>query len=869
MFHRLTPPAYFIPGGGPLPTGYDYLNDPIAGGSGGGIAAPADAGAKSGGTYDGTYFVGEDAEEVNAFNTNRLGSALGTNTDFIDDILNADQAIVFFDQVSSGHGGLASHAINGSTNGLWLSDSGGTAFTDLFAVTDLNGDPLIVGGTIVAVTSLTGAAVGAGFVQTNPVTANFNKTIPDQQGFRVYYGIQASYARAANDAFFKPGIRRTHNVRGIVAAISDNVSSTDGDHNSATLDSIVKSSLAFRDSGLYYLNPGIYQLTAATTSWDKKVRLTGDTARINVAAGYAGDLAIAAKTCIEGVTLGSLSTSGLYSITAAFSYDGRGRDANLVEFGALKINVSGTTPVSIRGAVGTGNATLTAVTAGLLVTNAGIIHLSDLDFTTGAPTASGSYAAALKIDTFDGTLLVENCKFYGNVAGASGLSLANAFGNIRFINCEFNAVTAGAGLGVTASGCNGVTFENCLIKATSGQAAKLVNAGCHFVDCTFTAGTDTSVTNPQLIAGEGFIGAGSHQPMPLAFTRCLAVVTAANVRATGAPTKPIIELGGHDAAIHDGEVVTKGLIVTMSTASIGVHNYSTVLLHSGSFFANTNIFDDLSIDMRQNVPAASGTLAAFLGSFEGKGFVLEAVSAQDHPHMVINNLHLLNVGAPASAIARSVAGFLNCDVNGLVIDGSGAGAGSYSKVLVEAQVSDLRNVRYFPSAALKTTGTIALMGKLISSEIRGLRYHHRAIGGALSAQLFNIQIDSKISDALILINSALTGGFAVIGINGARAAFRGSTIFLTSSTDGPLILGVQNEMDVSGNTFTWQNSSGSATLVIATLVPTNGTVIGNRFVTTSTDAPVPSYIPSDSIPVTLTDLNVVMTGANSTAPTVY
>ncbi len=870
MFHRLNPPSYFVPGGGPLPSGYDYLNDPVAGGSGGGIAAPADTGAKSGGTYDGTYFVGEDAEAVNAFNTNRLGAALGTNTDFIDDILNADIATQFFDDTSSGHGGSNSHAINASVDGLWLSNNGSESPLNLFAVTTLDGDPIVIGGTIVAVTSVTGASIGDGFVRTNPVTLHFNKTIPDALGFRVLYGIQSSYRRVPLDAYFRPNIYRTRQVRGIVATVSDNTTSKDGDFNTAILDGIVKSALSVYDDGLYRVSPGSYSITSAVGAWNKKVRLDGEDATITIDAGYAGGLNTVVPVVLQGISLRTASTTAFFEVSNEFFYDGLARGQNLIEFGALQIQTTVGQHVTIRGAIGTGNATLTAADAGILIQNSGIITLSDLDFSSGAPTASGAtYEAALKVDTFDGQLYVSNCKFAANTATSSALKLHNAHGNIYFSNCSFNCATAGSGFGITADTCSGVVFEDCTFTATAGQAAQLINSGIQFINCKFLAGTNTGQTNPQLLCGEGFAGDVTHPPAPLIFDDCIAQFTAANVRASGAPTKPIIELGGHGGGAVAGRVVTRGLIILASTNTLGVHNYTTVVLHNPSA-SNSSVFGDISIDMKANVPAASGTLGAFNGSFEGKGFVIEAVGTASRSKMIVRNLKLLNVGWPASAIARSVAGFAYCDVDGLVIDGTGASSGSYSKVLFETTVSVLRDVRFFPFAGLKSTAsTSGAIGKLVSSEICGLRYHHQSSFTTAAAPLFSLGIDSKISNGLIYVNTAFGGGFAVVAFNDSRASLVNSTIFMGGVCNGPVIFGVQSEMEVSNNNVTWQNALADGTLVIVNLVPNHGVCIGNRFLTTSADAPVPSYIPSNSIPTTITDLNVVDVGAEATPPTVY
>jgi len=85
-FHRLATPTYYLPSW--PPSGYDYINNTPGGGS----QAPAD-GAKTGGTYTGTYFIdfGEDA--YSQFG-NRAHSALAENTDFLDDVVSGPLPVV-------------------------------------------------------------------------------------------------------------------------------------------------------------------------------------------------------------------------------------------------------------------------------------------------------------------------------------------------------------------------------------------------------------------------------------------------------------------------------------------------------------------------------------------------------------------------------------------------------------------------------------------------------------------------------------------------------------------------------------------------------------------------------------------------------
>ena len=150
-FHRLVAATYF---GAPL--GFDKLNDPVGGGSGTGIATPADAGAKSGGTYDGVYFLA-GSDPLTSFNVNRGHRALAENTDFLDDLMRRDIAVTVRDSISSGHGGSATHALDGSTDNVHVGSTtlGVVPLSELFSVTDLAEEaPIFVNGNKVVVTGI-------------------------------------------------------------------------------------------------------------------------------------------------------------------------------------------------------------------------------------------------------------------------------------------------------------------------------------------------------------------------------------------------------------------------------------------------------------------------------------------------------------------------------------------------------------------------------------------------------------------------------------------------------------------------------------------------------------------------------------------
>lgn len=200
FFHRLAEPTYF----GGLPGGYDYINNATSG-------TPANVSPQSsGGPNSGSYFVcyGEDATSANA---NRPNYALAQNTDYLDNLMHQDLAAP-----------TASGQITSAGDTSWTSSTPvyvgkpGTPNTPAgilaFAkVLDMNGDEINVGGTAVAVASISGATVGTNFSSGN-VTFTFNTTIPSGQTYQVWYAVRSNLANLPVDAFTNITIRTTQEL---------------------------------------------------------------------------------------------------------------------------------------------------------------------------------------------------------------------------------------------------------------------------------------------------------------------------------------------------------------------------------------------------------------------------------------------------------------------------------------------------------------------------------------------------------------------------------------------------------------------------------------------------------------------------------
>lgn len=188
-FHRLTVPTY-----GSLPSGFDYINDPVTNGDAG-VAAPAD-GKKSSGVNAGTYFIafGEDAT---ASNVNRAISALAANTDYLDDVVHGYQTVVRKVDVADSGSPVSTFAVSAY---VWVgsgSDSPATANDQdtrdrIIKIVDQNDNELEVSGVKVKATLIHDGAsnnvvgqVSGGF--RNGASVDVSPSIPAGVAWRYYY----------------------------------------------------------------------------------------------------------------------------------------------------------------------------------------------------------------------------------------------------------------------------------------------------------------------------------------------------------------------------------------------------------------------------------------------------------------------------------------------------------------------------------------------------------------------------------------------------------------------------------------------------------------------------------------------------------
>lgn len=872
-FHRLSNPSYYVPGGGALPVGYDLLNDPSTTG-GTGIAMVPDSGPKAGGTYDGVYFVVDGNDEpANAYNLGRPIRALAESIDLLDDSLRqsiAKHADIGF---TAGGGGDASTDLDGSTTEIFVGD----AVVDarfLFIVATSLGTPIFVDGVRVSVTSITGATIGDGFTNANPLTLTFNKTIPAGTNYYILYAVRDTMGSLAVASFsYKTG-RGTLNYEDYrydedVVTVSNPTSGPRGDYHATSLTALIGGALGRGD---LVVRVGDY-IVDGSADWSEgthvRARRTGDGAKISVDSSRAANVNLTAGLAFHDVSLGTGSTTSYHFVAQLdFLYESTTALAT-VQAGSLELAaITATVSHKLRNLRTTANATLTTADAGLKVTSLGCLDAENISI-EHVPSGA-SPLAYMYVTAYTGRAHIRNSRIGGSASGIDGLRIngsASTVNLMTFENCNIYHNGTGDAWAVNIINSTNIVFKNCRFFSERGQAARIENSGVTFIDCTFEAGTDTGLTNAQLICGEGYVS-GANQENSLKFINCRAVYNDANVRATGAPTKPIIELGGRGATVHPGRVEVDGLYIRPDDSAVLSHQYTAVLLLSHTDNKSPNSYRNITIDELARAPTGAGTLAKYDSSFTASALLVEAVGISTTDKVLIENLKIINVKAPATALARGIAGFDRCTVRGFTLDGSTASADKFSAPLVHSRTSALHNSHFFPTASIETSSyCLSTENGNVTTE---LRYHRRGDTTDVDGPIVGLNTASVLDNAIIYIDVSLTTSTRLIS-PGISCRVTNSTIVMNGTLTGGAMIdaGGADKVTVQGCMFHWTNTGDT----IADITSSNYSVVtGNQFLSTST-APTVSHSGTTRIPDGSTfvpaDMNVIAGSASITIPTTY
>jgi hypothetical protein len=478
------------------------------------------------------------------------------------------------------------------------------------------------------------------------------------------------------------------------------------------------------------------------------------------------------------------------------------------------------------------------------------------------------------IDSYTGRAVIRNARIVSNFSAIDALRIngsANTAGRIEFEDCVISMTDAGDAWALRITDSANVVFRNCRFFSEYGQVVRVQNSGVTFENCTFESGTTTSLTNPQMICGEGYVS-GSNQDNSLKFINCQVIYNAANVRATGAPTKPIIELGGRNATVQPGRVEVDGLFIRPDSSSILSHQFTTILLHNHVSHKSPSVYRNVTIEELARSPTGAGTLAKFDSSFSASALLIEIVSSSSGVGKVrVENLRVVGVKAPATSLARSVIGLDRANVTGLILDGSASAAGDYSQPLIQARSSDIDGLYFYPTVAIETSSTS--FKAEISTIVNDLRYHRQGLSSSISGPLVDLGTHCQLHGSLIYMDVALTTTAPIVQI-GNYGKVCGSTVFINGVLTGGALVAAAGSAHccvVDGSTFCWNNSAANT---IAGFINSDRSILmANHFMTMHTTPPTVSLtgtgVVPDGSPVAVADLNVVAANADSTLPTVY
>jgi hypothetical protein len=643
-FHRLSVPVYV----GGLPAGYDYLNDPVANAfPGAGVPAPTDTGPLSSTSSPnaGTYFVGF-GEDGRAFAPNRGLFALGTNTDFIDDFLHGDFAVLASTDFAFGSpavlvGTVASPIFVGPPGTL----NTAAGLEQYFHVTDQNNNDIVDASNVQCIVTAVSGGVGTFF--TGSLTLTLNITPP--AAYRVWYGARssliemtrgnlirssvwgvarkpASLFQFANDLLSNNIVKGATTVglnttgftaatltavnngglgtagistvrdgflavdraiirrRSFMGVFTDGTASTGGDYNGPNaIDPVIATLFS---GGTYFFRPGSYSITDAGgpgTSQGALWHVHGD------AAGTSLSLAAARSTDF-------ILAGGLIADELGISSDSTANKRFSVLPGVgspfiLRNSFFQTGSISCEGGSGGG------------------FVLEDSAYFSpgvGSPVASlemsGEARVALRRNTFadasnDGVNLVYLHDFADDTQ--SSVEIEDTY--FASFEADIDAVRL---FNVTVP----VTFRNCVFEMGTnlgaGYPVRLINnnASVSFENCLFrganglcfwAAGSLFHLKGCRFISSDANPGAASSQMIMAngdvngalcSIRDCTVTIGASSVKGNAANIqRAIVEIGGTaNFATTDRPILVDGFNVTYSASVPSLHNFVTVLLHGGT-----------------------------------------------------------------------------------------------------------------------------------------------------------------------------------------------------------------------------------------------------------------------------------------------
>lgn len=436
------------------------------------------------------------------------------------------------------------------------------------------------------------------------------------------------------------------------------------------------------------------------------------------------------------------------------------------------------------------------------------------------------------------TQIIENKDFTGS-GTSPALEISGQTTPTHYKNCTFTATSGSDSWALVVGSSTRLVFENCTFNGPEGQIIKCINTGANFINCYFSSGSGTALTNPQAILGYGYTD-GDDDSQALQFTNCRLVYGSSNIEASTAPELAIVELGGSGNARFSGRVVVNALYVMPENSSTGVHNYSTILIHT-SGGDSPHIFRDLTFNALDNIPTNDGTLSG-LNSL-AKGALIEVAfdDTDGYTKTTFENLHIINVKNPTSTHNRNIIFFERTNIYGFKLEGSAeSNTGVYQGQMVRLIESNVTNFEFCIDKPIAGSGDfIFLFG--VCNIINGrIKTHDVTFGNVI-----DIDTHNNIQNVIIFLEAETTG--RVIS-SASYCTISGCTFYSTiSSASSPLFNFSDNNTIGTrfiNNQVLWEISDSDQIASFGESMIVVGNFFGNQF--TLSGAPSVSY-PSSGV----------------------
>jgi hypothetical protein len=763
-FHRLAAPSYI----GGLPTGYDYLNDPVTNAFPGATSpAPADTGPLSVAPSPnlGTYFVGF-GEDGRAYAANRGFFALGTNTDFIDNFLHSNLAVLASVDIGVGNPAVITGT---SSNPVFVGPPGTTnnaaGLEPYFHVTDQNNNDIVDASNVQCVVTAASGGVGTFFVGALTLTLSIAPSVP----YRVWYGTRssliemtkgnlirssvwgiarkpASLFQFANDLLSTSlskgattvGINTTGFTDSVVTALNrggigsagistvrdaflavdtalirrrafmavctDGTTSVGGDLNNPILDSVFSTF----STGTFFIRPGDYVITdgAGSTSAGDDRALVGDArgSGITLDVSRSTDFTLNGRLDLDYIGLQSNSSTHSRFIASPQSFEGFQLKRNGVQSGALSCEDGSGGYFVLEDAL-TFGPPLGSSVAALQVQGEARVAIRRCMFSGDSNAAKNVFLTGFSDDT-QSSVLVEDTYFQAFEDNIDAITLQDVTVPVTFRNCVFEVTThTGSGYAVRLINNNAsVIFENCVFRSENGLCFWSAGSLTHLKGCRFISADD----HPGAAAGQMVMINGDVNGLLSTVRDCSILIGANSVFGnSGAIQKAIVEIGGTDnfnAA--DRPILVDGLYITYSGSVPQVHNFCAVVLHGGfGSVAGTcaRTYKNITFNTNSISPNNSGTLGGVYRPIASYPTFVTIGGGDTRASTIVDGLHILSVSNPTVDTNHQVLFAIRATLKNVSVDGSLFSASNkYTRDLVEFSECDIYDLNLWRTANLST-----------------------------------------------------------------------------------------------------------------------------------------------------------------------